>query len=116
MADILLVDDSDRVRKLIVHILTPHYEIAEASTASAARAWLSADPAVRLLITDLMLPDESGITLADYSRTHHPGVEVLLTSGHSLAGYTRYDFIAKPFQPGDLLEAVTCLLARSELK
>jgi DNA-binding NtrC family response regulator len=62
-----------------------------------------------IIITDVMMPDVSGIQVLEASRAAHPGAKVIVITGFATSALARecmekgaYDMIAKPFKPGDL--------------
>jgi DNA-binding NarL/FixJ family response regulator len=111
---LIVVDDSDFARAQIISLLKQHglNVVAEASTAEEALRQIK-DKKPHLVITDIVMPDVSGIQLtekvmSDFSET---GVIVLSSLQHEnvvleaiAAGAS--DFIAKPIKPVQLIEAV----------
>ena len=64
------------------------------------------------MLTDVVLPDATGLDLADRVRTHQPGLPVLFMSGYAepafadgRAGDLGPHFLAKPFDRQKLLRA-----------
>jgi len=89
--------------------------------AEAALDWLKANPPPALMITDFSLPGMDGIQLAAAARALHPGLPVLLASGHSQAAMSLpaelqqgVGFLAKPYAMRQLEEAVQDIWARSQ--
>jgi CheY-like chemotaxis protein len=72
---------------------------------------------IDLLITDVVMPEMSGLQLADTLRALRPGLKVLFLSGHldttaaqeASTGKNRF-FLAKPFTPQGLAQAVRATL------
>ena len=68
--------------------------------------------AIRILFSDIMLPDRSGIELAQELCSRSPGLQVILTSGYAdqhaawpdIKG--RFCFLQKPFSIVALLQAL----------
>ncbi len=116
---ILVVDDDRAVRELVASILTrAGYEVVAAPDAAHALELLeSRSP--DLLLTDIVMPEMSGLALG--ARAHHqwPGLRVMFMSGYAsqyeeeLSGSV---CLRKPFTPSQLLVAVEDVLAlkRSE--
>jgi CheY-like chemotaxis protein len=79
---ILLVDDSDLVRRFAKELLIEAaYHVLEAANASAAlELTQSAEQRIDLLIADLLLPGPSGLDLARKLRATRPYLKVLLLS------------------------------------
>ena len=81
----------------------------------------AAGPPIRLLVTDMVLPDMSGQELAVRLRARNPGLGVLFMSGYPEAALQRYGlegsgrhFLQKPFAPSALGQAVRALLQSAE--
>jgi len=116
---ILFVEDELMLRNLTRRVLVDAgFDVLEA--ANAAQALEFADrPEVELdlLLTDVVMPGLSGVELADRLRRRLPGLRVLLMSGYAeeivLAEESQYAFVAKPFTPQTLLDAVLDALVDS---
>jgi len=82
---ILLVEDDASVRHLSERLLTQlGYRVTASETGAAALAlYQQADLAFDLLVTDLVLPDLDGRTLARRLLALQPGLRVLYCSGYS---------------------------------
>jgi CheY-like chemotaxis protein len=116
---ILLVEDEPAVRQIAREILeTDGYHVVDAKDgADALRVVAEMKEPVRLMVTDLVLPDTTGLDLAEDLQRRFPGLQVLLTSGytaqtldlHGLAK-SRAAFLAKPFRPDELLRKVRKVL------
>lgn len=119
---VLIVDDNDDVRNLLVGILTLRaYAILTARNGRHALevAAQHAGP-IHLLVTDVAMPEMGGIELGAVLREARPGLKVLFTSGHAehpelLSKPLDADthFLPKPFLPGELTRAVVTLLEGS---
>jgi len=116
---VLVVDDNDDVRAMLVGILRLRaYEILVARNGRHALEAAADHPGpIHLLLTDVAMPELGGIELAAALREQRPGLKVLFTSGHTehaellstpLGPDTH--FLPKPFLPGDLTHAVVALL------
>jgi PAS domain S-box-containing protein len=117
---VLVCDDDAAVRQLLVDLLRIRaYEVLEGCDGRHALQLAEAHAGrIDLLITDLIMPELGGTELAQRLRTRHPDLRVLYVSGYTddselLAGGMdeRAAFLAKPFLPGDLVQAVHGLLA-----
>jgi CheY-like chemotaxis protein len=119
---VLVVDDDDTIRALVVRVLRQEAHVVFEAR-SAAEAMLLADEnggKVDLLLSDVVLQGMSGIELADRMRRRYPALRVLLVSGFaplSLASQGLLGdgtaFLAKPFSPKALVEAVRRALGHS---
>lgn len=115
---LLVVDDDPDVRELIQDYFSDNgFRVVEAKDATAMRSAIEASvPDVVLL--DVGLPGEDGLSLARYLREHHD-VGVIMVSG---AGETvdriiglevgADDYVTKPFDPRELHARVKCVLRR----
>ncbi len=116
---ILFVEDEPMLRDLTLRVLTgAGFQVLEAANAAQALEF-AGRPEVELdlLLTDVVMPGMSGIELADKLRRRLPGLRVLLMSGYAeeivLAEESDYAFVAKPFTPQGLLDAVLDALVDS---
>jgi nitrogen-specific signal transduction histidine kinase/CheY-like chemotaxis protein len=115
---ILVVDDEPQVRDITAAMLTRHgYRVLTASDGSEAVALFSTrSTEVKLVITDLVMPNLDGVALAGIVRHMNPCVRVLAISGLSSGGRNgkleKYGgaILFKPFKVQALLEAVGGLL------
>ncbi len=119
-ATILLADDDEALRRLMSQVLTRNgYRVEEAASGEEALARFSEiDGDVDLLVSDVVMGELTGPELAAKLQEAQPGLKVLLTSGTAEAtvidglGPGRAAFLAKPFKPSGLIDAVHELLAR----
>lgn len=89
---ILLIDDWEATLRQLKSLLEDddHYDVVTATTASAALAEIDRRPDLKLVISDLVLPEhegepargESGIRLLDSIRSKRPGLPVIVISAH----------------------------------
>lgn len=116
-ARILLVEDDEGVRDLLVGILT-HYGYGVDAFATAEEA-LAHEGTFDLLLSDVLLPGMNGPDLARELRRRHPGLAVLLMSGDTghVVDPRELDvrgFLQKPFTARTLVERVEELLSRAQ--
>ncbi|HWB21686.1 MAG TPA: response regulator [Gaiellaceae bacterium] len=109
---ILVVDDNELVREVVrLFAESAGYTTVEASTGAEAFAAARQHRAIDILLTDLKLPDMSGVEVAKVLSQLHPATRILYMSGHgTLDGPGA--FIAKPFSEDQLTEALNALSAR----
>jgi PAS domain S-box-containing protein len=112
---ILLVEDDEMVRTLVRETMeSSGYRVLEASDPLEARALAgNYRNVIQLLITDVIMPKESGPELARELLRTNPGLKVLYMSGHteraiSKRGVRRKEvaFLPKPFTPAELIAKV----------
>jgi two-component system, cell cycle sensor histidine kinase and response regulator CckA len=111
---ILLVEDEDFVRRVACEILCEAgYTVIAATKASEALLTYEQQHA-ELLLTDVVLPEENGRTLAQKIRRMNPSIKVLLMTGYAEQmgqELTEHEeFLRKPFASGELLGRVARLL------
>ncbi len=86
MARILLVEDEDAVRTFSSRALANKgYEVLEAESGESALAVIEAnkDFPIDLMITDVIMPNMDGPTLAKTLRTQRPDLKIIFISGYT---------------------------------
>jgi len=119
---VLIVDDDESVRTMVAEYLESHgYTTAQAADGAAMRAAIEqAAPDVVLL--DLNLPREDGLTLARYLRERYDvGIIMVTGSGDVVDRIVGLevgadDYVAKPFDPRELLARVKSVLRRLQAR
>ena len=116
---VLVVEDNDDVRRLTVRTLQrAGYQVVEASSGRQALGLLSANVLrVDLLVSDVVMPQMHGATVAQEARRLVPGLPVLFVTGytpdHLLSRQALDDrtaVLGKPYVREDLLREVRRLL------
>ena len=115
---ILVVDDDPDIRELLEDYLGDQgYKVVALATADAFRQALTEhEPDVVLL--DVGLPEEDGLSLARYVREHFDvGIIMVSGAGETIARIVGLevgadDYLAKPFDPRELLARVKSVLRR----
>ena len=104
MADILIVDDDDVIRDTLKELLSEHYTCQTAGTADEAFARLAEKP-YDLILTDISMPETSGMELLGRVLQLYPKTPVIVVSGISdqehvqgLIKLGAFDFLLKPFR------------------
>ncbi|MGC4079288.1 MAG: response regulator [Rubrivivax sp.] len=65
MAQVLVVDDSSTMREIVSSFLSQNgFDVAVASDGRDGLAKLGADPAIRLIVSDVNMPNMDGLTMA----------------------------------------------------
>jgi signal transduction histidine kinase/DNA-binding response OmpR family regulator len=115
---ILVVEDSEDVRRAVVDMLTGWgYRVEAAEDPDVAAAILDRDSAFDLLFTDIVMPGTiTAVELAQLAQRLRPGIAVLLTSGFArglIPDHTRsgYPMIAKPYSSDALSAKLRSVLA-----
>jgi two-component system cell cycle sensor histidine kinase/response regulator CckA len=116
---VLVVEDEQLVRRLIVSILHTHgYRVLEAADGRGALEILeSYGPQLDLMVTDVVLPGLSGRQLAVDFGARCPNAKLLLVSGYLPADIDQWlpdgppiPFLAKPFSSEALIRKVRDVL------
>src|SRR5438045_3163155 len=105
----LIVDDEQSIRKLCMTIgASLGFLCAEAENAEAALAYLETQ-APDIVLTDLMLPNMTGVELLRRIKAQLPRTEVAIMTGHgSIESAVQamklgaYDYVAKPLRVEEL--------------
>jgi len=118
---ILVVEDEAQLRGLAAYTLKFHgYHVIEAEgPAQALALWPEKSSVVDLVLTDMVMPGTmSGGEMAEKLRHAKPGLKVVYTSGYSAvragqepAIWGERNFVAKPYLPDALVQAVQDSLA-----
>ncbi|HYJ57755.1 MAG TPA: response regulator transcription factor [Methyloceanibacter sp.] len=115
---ILVVDDDSRIRDLLARFLQDNgFRVSTAEDAATARATMRS-LAFDLLILDVMMPQESGLDFARSLRNESRVPILMLTARaepeQRIEGLETGvdDYLAKPFEPRELLLRVSNVLRR----
>ena len=108
---VLLVEDEPMVRMTTSDLLADlGHDVVEAATAAEALALMNAQ--VDLLMTDLGLPDQDGLTLAAAVRARYPTLPVVVASGRQPDVASGHVWLEKPYDQAALRRAMDRALAR----
>jgi two-component system cell cycle sensor histidine kinase/response regulator CckA len=119
---VLLVEDDPALRRIATRILRRSgYRLLVAADPREALELASLQNSrIDLLLTDVVMPEMSGIDLANRLRQEHPEMKVLLMSGYSGNAILRnsalpagFQFLEKPFGPESLAQKVQAVLSDS---
>jgi two-component system, cell cycle sensor histidine kinase and response regulator CckA len=108
---VLVVEDEDDVRRVVVHMLQQlGYDVlTAASGAEAMRLCGETERHIHLLLTDVVMPKMSGKELADRLCGNLPGLKVLFVSGYTGSVIIHHGvldpgthFLQKPFSAAQL--------------
>lgn len=115
---VLIVDDDDRIRELLSRYLTKQgYRASTAASADEARLKMNGLK-YDLLILDIMMPGEDGLSLTKSLREHHDVPIILLTAlgeaEQRIVGLKSGadDYLPKPFEPEELLLRIDNIFRR----
>lgn len=118
MKSILVVDDDRRLRDLLTEFLAAEgYNVAAAEDTTAARALL-ADNRYDVMIVDVMMPGEDGLTFTHSIRSNSSVPILMLTAMGEVDDRIKGlesgadDYLVKPFEPRELLLRLESILRR----
>jgi two-component system, OmpR family, phosphate regulon response regulator OmpR len=119
-AHILAVDDDDRLRELLKRFLTREgHDVTTAKDAASARK-LMATMSFDLVILDVMMPGEDGLSLLKSVREKKQDTPVILLTARGLPAERieglrigADDYLAKPFEPEELVLRIASILKRA---
>lgn len=116
---ILIVDDAAEIRaSLSLYLRRQGFTVSVAGSVSEARS-LGLRENIRLMLLDVMMPDEDGISFCRELSAQRAVPVILLTALNSDANIIRGldsgadDYITKPFNPRELLARIQAVLRRS---
>ena len=117
-ASVLVVDDDSDVRRMLVEYLGTHdYDVAGVANGAEMRAALERRvPDIVLL--DVGLPGEDGLSLARFLRERYPVGIIMVTAADGVVDRVvglemgADDYVAKPFDPRELRARLKSVLRR----
>lgn len=118
-AEFLLVDDDQDILDELAEMLEAEgFRCHTANSVKQALEQLDLNPFITLVITDLRMPDESGLRLIQRLREHHsrPNLPIIVMSGHAgtddvidVLRLQVIDFFRKPIFQERLIETLNRL-------
>jgi DNA-binding response OmpR family regulator len=121
-ANVLVVDDDASVREMLAEYLGSHgYAVQTAADGRAMRAAIESS-LPDLVLLDLRLPGEDGLTLARFLRERYDlGIVMVTAAGDTIDRVVGLelgadDYVAKPFDPRELLARVKSVLRRMQTR
>jgi CheY-like chemotaxis protein len=104
---LMIVDDDPEVRIIVAEFLGDFgYQVIQAGGGAEALRLLTEAPDLRMIITDIRMPDMSGIELADLATQRLHDLKIILISGYFVSQQVEWRFLRKPFRMRELEEAV----------
>jgi two-component system, NtrC family, response regulator PilR len=121
--NLLIVDDEPSLREMLsIFFRRAGFEVTAVPGVAAAKEAAS-HQAFPVVLTDLMMPDGSGMDLLRWLRENNAGSEVILMTAHSTVETAleamkagAYDFVAKPFSNVELKLLVEKALEKRTLQ
>ncbi|MHB0866881.1 MAG: response regulator [Thermoleophilia bacterium] len=117
--NVLVVDDEDVIRDVCFQILTADgYAVTTAASGKEALHLVS-EHVYDAVVTDIMMPDMSGLELLEVIRSTNMNMRTVVITGLGTFDMATQsdrlgarEFVVKPFTPDELSEAVRKALAR----
>ena len=121
MFHILVVDDDDRIRELVKEYLNENKFIV--TTAKDAQDAKNKIKIIKfdILIVDIMMPGESGLSLTQEIKKNNPIPIILLTAKGKVEDRIEGleigadDYLGKPFEPKELLLRIKNILNKTQI-
>lgn len=118
---VLIVDDEPGIRHFCALLLSSYgYKTIESASGPEALSLAqhaAMSEAIDMVVTDIVMPGMDGVTLAEHFAELFPDTPVVLMSGCAKVPPSRLEnlnarwaFLAKPFGPRTLIEAVRSVL------
>jgi two-component system response regulator HydG len=119
---VLVVDDESSIRQICAEALQDAgYEVRLAEAGRTATSMLD-NGGVDIVLTDLKMPEMTGLELLARIKENYPSVDVILMTAHATVSTAvealklgAYDYIIKPFGIDALINRVNRLAERREL-
>lgn len=114
---ILIVDDDAEIRSLLSEFLIRNSFIVSAAASVSEAKKLMSFITFNLIILDVMMPSETGLSFLPHLKKHEPPV-IMLTAMADVDDRVNglelgaADYLAKPFEPKELLLRMNNLLAQ----
>ncbi len=120
---ILIVDDDDSIRKMIVDTLQPlgYTTLAASCAEEALKLWKLSNNEIDMILSDVILPGMNGPQLIEKIKRDQPDIHVILISGYTDNAITHlgalennYTLLNKPLLPTSLAVNVRNILDKRE--
>jgi CheY-like chemotaxis protein len=113
---ILVVDDDDAVRDVVVQMLSAKCFGVLAARSGYEALRILAERPVDVLFTDIVMPGMDGVELAKEARQLRPGLKVLFGTGYAQRAVERGAIqsarvLYKPFRQAELVKEIESLLS-----
>lgn len=117
---VLVVDDENGPRQALRLLLNEDHDVFLASSVEAARQIFYQEP-IELVITDVRMPQETGVDLLQWVKTNYPDTEVIILTGYGelqsakeAVTYGAFAYLEKPFDNDEMLKYVHEALAKRQ--
>ncbi|MCG2744476.1 MAG: sigma-54 dependent transcriptional regulator [Desulfobacteraceae bacterium] len=106
---VLVVDDDDRMRELLVEIFSGQGHKVLAASDGDAAIRLIIEKKISLIVTDLKMPKQDGMAIVRQAKAVDADLPIIMITGHGSVNSAieamkqgAYDYIEKPFDPEQL--------------
>ena len=110
---VLVVDDHAHAREVISRLLEAEgYKVVIATNGNEAIEMLDRNDGIGAVVTDVTMPDMTGVELAYHVKDHHPGLPIAIVSGdigeleRSVIARAGVPFLKKPVHAEALYAAI----------
>lgn len=114
---VLVVDDEPTIRAMVVRMLRETFPIMQAETGYEAMHLMTVHKNIRLVLLDLHMPGQHGLSTLKEIRASRPDISVVIVTGYEgeippemLRDGTITRLITKPFQADELRKVVADLM------
>ena len=122
MARVLVVDDEEAIRKIVgIYAANDGHTVAVACDTSEARDLLQRE-AFDIVVSDIVLPRQSGVVLLAHIRETQPDIQVIMLTGEPEVGTAveavrqgAFDYLAKPVSREAISKVLTAAAAKKAL-
>ena len=123
MPQILVIDDEEAIRRTVIASLrVTKHKVLEASTVKRGFQILQSEP-IDLVVSDLRLPDGSGIDLLQKIKSEKISCDFIIMTGYATIDTAvqamkegANDYITKPFNPTELTIRIEKVLKQKQLQ
>jgi DNA-binding NtrC family response regulator len=123
LGTVLLVDDEAYVRESLASVLSRRRLKVKTATSVAEALRPGTLAGVDVVVTDLKMPDEDGLSLVRRLAESEPTLPVVVLTGHGTVNSAvecvkagAFDYLLKPTNPDELAVAVERAIAQSSLR
>jgi two-component system OmpR family response regulator len=116
----LLVDDDHEIRSSLQAYLQRFAMLVETAASGAEMRQRMGEGSIDVVVLDLMLPDENGLSLCNWAQQTSEARVIMLTAQGDPASRIlglevgADDYIGKPFEPRELVARIHAVLRRSQ--
>ena len=125
MSNILIVEDEDAIRRVLIKVLSeenPKYKLDEAPDGEKAISLIKTQH-YDLVLCDIKMPKKDGIEVLEFVSSYDSSIPVIMISGHGdlktavkAMRMGAYDYIEKPPDLNNLLNSVRSALVKTKTK